>query len=83
MRKSFIVWIFVFVSGLCILTAVHAEEQKWCPLCSMNLRSLLRSRHSCGSRNLDSGQALRNFRNDIPLPRTVSRRGGGKGFDGS
>ena len=45
MRKSFIVWTFVFVSGLCLLTTVHAEEQKWCPLCSMNLKMFWRTSH--------------------------------------
>ena len=38
MRKRFIVWTFVFVFGVCLLAVVHAEEQKWCPLCSMNLK---------------------------------------------
>ena len=45
MRKSFIVWTFVFVSGLCLLAAVHAEEQKWCPLCSMNLKMFWKTSH--------------------------------------
>jgi nitrous oxide reductase accessory protein NosL len=45
MRKSFIVWTFVFVSGLCLLTTVHAEEQKWCPLCSMNLKMFWKTSH--------------------------------------
>jgi len=38
MKKSFIVWTFLFVSGVCLLATAHAEEQKWCPLCSMNLK---------------------------------------------
>ncbi len=45
MRKSFIVWAFVFVSGLCLLSAAHAEEQKWCPLCSMNLKMFWKTSH--------------------------------------
>jgi hypothetical protein len=45
MRKRFIVWTFVFVSGLCLLTVVHAEKQKWCPLCSMNLKMFWKTSH--------------------------------------
>jgi hypothetical protein len=45
MRKSFIVWILVFVSSLCLLAAVHAEEQKWCPVCSMNLKMFWKTTH--------------------------------------
>ncbi len=45
MRKRFIVWSFVFVFGLCLFGAVHAEEQKWCPLCSMNLKMFWKTSH--------------------------------------
>jgi len=38
MRKKLIIWTFVFVLGVCLFSAVQAEDQKWCPLCSMNLK---------------------------------------------
>ncbi|NVM25156.1 MAG: nitrous oxide reductase accessory protein NosL [Desulfobacterales bacterium] len=38
MRKGLIVCSLILVSGLFLFTSVQAGEQKWCPLCSMNLK---------------------------------------------
>ncbi len=38
MRKSFMIGMFVLVLGVCLSGVVQADEQKWCPLCSMNLK---------------------------------------------
>jgi len=45
MRKSPIAWTLVLVSAFFLFSAVHAEEQKWCPLCSMNLKMFWKTTH--------------------------------------
>ncbi|MFH1629820.1 MAG: nitrous oxide reductase accessory protein NosL [Pseudomonadota bacterium] len=38
MKKRYIAWILILGALLFFCTAVQAEEQKYCPLCSMNLK---------------------------------------------
>jgi len=38
MKKRYIAWILILGASLFFCTAVQAEEQKYCPLCSMNLK---------------------------------------------
>ncbi len=45
MKKRFVIGIFVSVLGVCLSAAVQAEEQKWCPLCSMNLKMFWKTTH--------------------------------------
>jgi len=45
MRKGLIVCSLILVSAFFLFTAVHAEEQKWCPLCSMNLKMFWKTTH--------------------------------------
>lgn len=45
MRKRSILCIFILVSTLFIFASVHAEEQKYCPLCSMNLKMFWKTSH--------------------------------------
>ena len=45
MKKSFIIWTLFFVFGLFFYMGVHAEEQKYCPLCSMNLKMFWKTNH--------------------------------------
>lgn len=44
MRKL-IIWCFVLISAVLFFSAVQAEEQKWCPLCSMNLKMFWKTSH--------------------------------------
>jgi len=45
MKKSFIIWIMFFAFGFFLYTDVHAEDQKYCPLCSMNLKMFWKTSH--------------------------------------
>ena len=45
MRKRSILCIFILVSTLFLFASVHAEEQKYCPLCSMNLKMFWKTSH--------------------------------------
>ena len=45
MRKGLIVCSLILVSGLFLFTSAQAEEQKWCPLCSMNLKMFWKTTH--------------------------------------
>ena len=45
MRKGLIIFTLVLVSGLFLFTMVQAEEQKYCPLCSMNLKMFWKTSH--------------------------------------
>jgi nitrous oxide reductase accessory protein NosL len=45
MRKDLIAWTFVFVSVFFLFSAIHAEEQKWCSHCSMNLKMFWKTTH--------------------------------------
>jgi mono/diheme cytochrome c family protein len=45
MRKVWIVCSLIFLSGLFLVMDVHAEEQKYCPLCSMNLKMFWKTSH--------------------------------------
>ncbi len=45
MRKGLIVCSFIFVLSSFVFTSVQAEEQKWCPLCSMNLKMFWKTTH--------------------------------------
>lgn len=45
MRKRMFLWTLVLVSGVFFFTAAQAEEQKWCPLCSMNLKMFWKTTH--------------------------------------
>ncbi|MBW2048416.1 MAG: nitrous oxide reductase accessory protein NosL [Deltaproteobacteria bacterium] len=38
MKKKYIAWILILGACFLFCTAVQAEEQKYCPLCSMNLK---------------------------------------------
>ena len=44
MRKL-VTWSFVLTSAFLLFSAVQAEEQKWCPLCSMNLKMFWKTTH--------------------------------------
>jgi nitrous oxide reductase accessory protein NosL len=44
MRKH-ITWCFVLISAFLFFSAVQAEEQEWCPLCSMNLKMFWKTSH--------------------------------------
>jgi mono/diheme cytochrome c family protein len=44
MRKL-IIGCFVLISAFLFFSAVQAEEQKWCPLCSMNLKMFWKTSH--------------------------------------
>ena len=39
------IWSLAWVCGFCFYTAVQAEGQKWCPLCSMNLKMFWKTNH--------------------------------------
>lgn len=45
MRKGLIIFTLVLVSGLFLFTMVQAEGQKYCPLCSMNLKMFWKTTH--------------------------------------
>jgi hypothetical protein len=45
MRKRLIIFTLILVSALFFFTMVHAEEQKYCPLCSMNLKMFWKTTH--------------------------------------
>ncbi len=45
MRRMYVVWILVGVVGLASLVMVNAGDQKWCPLCSMNLKMFWKTNH--------------------------------------
>lgn len=45
MRKGLIACSLIFMLGLFVFTGVQAEEQKWCPLCSMNLKMFWKTTH--------------------------------------
>lgn len=45
MRKGLIVCSLIFVLSSFVFTSVQAEEQKWCPLCSMNLKMFWKTTH--------------------------------------
>ena len=45
MRKGLVVCGLILVSGLFLFGSVQAEEQKWCPLCSMNLKMFWKTTH--------------------------------------
>jgi mono/diheme cytochrome c family protein len=45
MKKGSILCIFILVSTLFLFASVHAEEQKYCPLCSMNLKMFWKTSH--------------------------------------
>jgi nitrous oxide reductase accessory protein NosL len=45
MRKRMVIWTLVAALGLCCVAAVQADEQKWCPLCSMNLKMFWKTSH--------------------------------------
>jgi len=45
MRKGLIVCSLILVAGLFLFTSAQAEEQKWCPLCSMNLKMFWKTTH--------------------------------------
>lgn len=44
MRKL-VTWSLVLTSAFLLFSAVQAEEQKWCPLCSMNLKMFWKTSH--------------------------------------
>jgi mono/diheme cytochrome c family protein len=44
MRKL-IIWCFVLISAFLFFSEVQAEEQQWCPLCSMNLKMFWKTSH--------------------------------------
>ena len=44
-RKKMLTWMVVAVLGLLFAGAVQADEQKWCPLCSMNLEMFWKTSH--------------------------------------
>ncbi|MGD9320552.1 MAG: nitrous oxide reductase accessory protein NosL [Desulfobacteraceae bacterium] len=44
MRKL-ITWCFVLISAFLFFSSVQAEEQGWCPLCSMNLKMFWKTSH--------------------------------------
>jgi mono/diheme cytochrome c family protein len=45
MKKALFVWSLVFLSALFLVAGVHAEGQKYCPLCSMNLKMFWKTSH--------------------------------------
>jgi hypothetical protein len=45
MKKRSIVWTLVLVSGMFLFCIVHAAEQKYCHLCSMNLKMFWKTTH--------------------------------------
>ncbi len=51
MRKTFFVCILLALSNLAFLGISLAEEQRWCPLCSMDLKMFWRSTHWLTSSN--------------------------------
>lgn len=45
MKKIFVIFTLAIMSSLIFVYAVQAEEQKYCPLCSMNLKMFWRTTH--------------------------------------
>lgn len=45
MRKGLIACSLIFMLVLFVFAGVQAEEQKWCPLCSMNLKMFWKTTH--------------------------------------
>jgi mono/diheme cytochrome c family protein len=45
MKKGWAIWTLVVALGLFVVVAVQADEQKWCPLCSMNLKMFWKTSH--------------------------------------
>jgi nitrous oxide reductase accessory protein NosL len=45
MKKSVLALICVLASALSLFSMVQADEQKWCPLCSMNLKMYWKTHH--------------------------------------
>jgi mono/diheme cytochrome c family protein len=45
MKRSVIALMGVFLSSLALSSAVQADEQKWCPLCGMNLKMYWKTHH--------------------------------------
>lgn len=43
--RRLIIWSFVLISAFLLFSSVQAEEQKWCPLCSMNLKMFWKTTH--------------------------------------
>jgi hypothetical protein len=45
MKKSLIICILILMIGIFLYSGVQAKEQKWCPLCSMNLKMFWKTSH--------------------------------------